>query len=135
MYSFISKVISSLAQRAKPVGLCMAYNLFFMALITNISSRWVKDWRNRPFSSRQEIVMLNTLNVFLLTVWIIMPYNAWGRWDLLEYPFSPVLKGSWFEEIQDFTVSYYIIDTTLIVTKTRAAVLSTYIHHFLMLFC
>jgi hypothetical protein len=133
MYLFLSKVTYSVSQRAKPVGLCVAYNLFIIALIIRLASRWVKDWKNRPFSSRLEIVMLNTLNVFLLTFSVVISYTAYGRWDLIEYPFSPVLNGTMYNEIQDFAVSYYIIDSFLIISKLRAAVISAYIHHFLMI--
>jgi len=134
MISFLWKVIDSVSQRAESLSLLVGYNLVIMFVITIIASQLLKDWRARPFSSRLEIVMLITLIMWLLTCWVVMPYNAYGRWDLLEYPFSPVLSGPAYQVIQDLLTSYYIVDTTLIVTKLRRAAISTYVHHFLMIF-
>jgi len=135
MFLFLSNLGHCITKRAKPLGFCVAYNLFSIALLTSICSRWVKDWRHRPFSSKLEIVMLNALNVFLLTCWVGFPYNAYGRWDLLAYPFSPVLSGPFYRLLQDLSVSFYVIDTVLILTKIRPAALATYVHHFLMIIC
>jgi len=121
--------------RWREIGQCMAITGLIITIVYSLSRALIKKWHEMSYARKQEVVLLNTLNVLMITVFFLILKYARGNWsDLFANPFSDLL-GDDFRITQDLAMAYYLMDTILFIAGIRAFTTSGMLHHLGFIYC
>lgn len=121
--------------RWREIGQCFVITALIITIVYTISRACFKKWAEMSYARKQEVVLLNTLNVIMLSVFFLIIKYAKGHWSqLVNNPFSDLL-GDDFRITQDLAMAYYLMDTILFITGIRAFTTSGMLHHLGFIYC